>query len=280
MLTGVTSNTKNNFQLGAGLVCTGFEDGVISGIIGATRGGGSFTAVPTIRQPEVDGLPDNAKDFKIIDFWVATLTTTIFETTETSIKLALAGGSASTSASVTTITATQGIVPTASYADLWWVGDTSDGNKIAIKLSNALGSNGFNFNFVDRGEGTFELQAIAHYSVDALSTPPFTIYLDKTTSSASAVELSSIAPADGSTGAVSTVVLTFNNAISTENVFITLASDGSIVAGTKAWDSTRKILTFTPTTAFTAAKYYVNIVSVVDIYGQALANTITDFTVE
>ena len=134
-------------------------------------------------------------------------------------------------------------------------------------------------NFIDRGEGTFELQAIAHYSVDALSTPPFTIYLDKTTSPTSAVALSSIAPANGSTGAVATVVLTFNNAISTENVFITLASDGSIVAGTKAWDSTRKILTFTPTTAFAAAKYYVNIVSVVDIYGQTLANTITDFTV-
>jgi hypothetical protein len=280
MLTGVTSNTKHNYQLGAGVVCTGFSNGVISGIIGATRGGGSFTAVPTIRQPEVDGLPDNTKDFKIIDFWVATLTTTIFEATETSIKLALAGGSASTSASVTTITAKQGIVENAAYADLWWVGDTSDGNKIAIKLSNALGSNGFNFNFVDRGEGTFELQAIAHYSVDDLSTPPFTIYLDKTTSPTSAVELSSITPADGSTGAVATVVLTFNNAISTENVFITLASDGSIIAGTKTWDSTRKILTFTPTTAFTAAKHYVNIVSVVDIYGQALANTITDFTVE
>ena len=280
MLTGVTSKTKENYQLGAGVVCTSFSNGVISGIVGATRGGGSFTAVPTIRQPEIDGLPENTKDFKTIDYWVATLTTTLIEVTETSIRLALAGGSASTSESVTTITATQGIIPSESYTDLWWVGDTSDGNKIAIKLSNALGSNGFNFNFVDRGEGTFELQAIAHYSVDALSTPPFSIYLDKTSSPASAVELSSIEPADGSTGAVSTVVLTFNNAISTENVFITLASDGSIIEGTKTWDSTRKILTFTPTTAFAAAKYYVNIVSVVDIYGQTLANMITDFTVE
>ena len=182
MLTGVTSKTKENYQLGAGVVCTSFENGVISGIVGATRGGGSFTAVPTIRQPEIDGLPENTKDFKTIDYWVATLTTTLIEVTETSIRLALAGGSASTSESVTTITATQGIIPSESYTDLWWVGDTSDGNKIAIKLSNALGSNGFNFNFVDRGEGTFELQAIAHYTVDALSTPPFTIYLDKTSS--------------------------------------------------------------------------------------------------
>jgi len=105
MLTGVTSNTKNNFQLGAGLVCTGLYGWCYFWNNRGNKGAAvRLRPVPTIRQPEVDGLPDNAKDFKIIDFWVATLTTTIFEATETSIKLALAGGSASTSASVTTIT--------------------------------------------------------------------------------------------------------------------------------------------------------------------------------
>lgn len=96
----------------------------------------------------------------------------------------------------------------------------------------------------------------------------------------SVVELSTIAPADGEAAApiTSTVVLTFNNEISREAVVVTKA-DGTIVVGAKTWDSTGKILTFTPTSSLAnATTYLVTIGGVVDIYNQALAAAVKDFT--
>ena len=180
MLTGVTASTV--YQLGAGVLCTSYTSGgggTITGIIGATRGGGSFAAVPTIRSIPADGIPDNVVGWKTIDFWTATLSATLIETTEAAIKLAIAGASASTSASVTTITPVQGIVASGAHAELYWVGDTQDGKKIAIKMNKALNNNGFNLTFADRGEGTYAVELIAHYEVSSLSTPPFSVIIDK-----------------------------------------------------------------------------------------------------
>lgn len=95
----------------------------------------------------------------------------------------------------------------------------------------------------------------------------------------SGIELSSIVPADGASNVAITdsVVLTFNNALSNEYIVVT-DEDGGIVVGTKVWNATRKILTFTPTESLTAdTGYIVTISGVVDIYNQALAAAVKDF---
>lgn len=95
----------------------------------------------------------------------------------------------------------------------------------------------------------------------------------------SALALSSIAPDDDDTDVAiaSTIVLTFNNKIGAEA--ITVASEGGVlVAGTKSWDATGKILTFTPTASLTnATMYIVTIAGVADIYGQSLATAVKNF---
>ena len=62
------------------------------------------------------------------------------------------------------------------------------------------------------------------------------------------VALSSIVPDDGAdTVAVdANIVLTFNNKIVSEAITV-IKADGTLVSGAKSWDSTRKIMTFTPT---------------------------------
>ena len=99
------------------------------------------------------------------------------------------------------------------------------------------------------------------------------------TSAPSALALSSIVPDDDDTDVAinSTIVLTFNNKIDTET--ITVASEGGVlVAGTKSWDATGKILTFTPTASLTnATMYIVTIAGVADIYGQSLATAVKNF---
>jgi len=96
----------------------------------------------------------------------------------------------------------------------------------------------------------------------------------------SALALSSSVPADAATAVVKTapIVLTFNNKIAKEAITI-LSSLGDIVAVTKVWDTTGKILTISPTAALTGTlKYIISIAGVVDGYGQSLAAVARDFT--
>ena len=92
-LTGVTEKTPLNLQLNAGVLLKNFDtetDEITdTNIIGATRGGGSFSAVPTVHQATADGVPTNYKGLDRIDEWVVTLNATLIETTPENIKRAL-----------------------------------------------------------------------------------------------------------------------------------------------------------------------------------------------
>jgi len=93
------------------------------------------------------------------------------------------------------------------------------------------------------------------------------------------VALSSIVPADGADDVAvdANIVLTFNNKIVSEAITV-IKADGTLVSGTKSWDSTRKIMTFTPTVNLDATSTYIVAVNgVVDIYGQALAAEAKNF---
>lgn len=95
-----------------------------------------------------------------------------------------------------------------------------------------------------------------------------------------ALELTSIAPDDDDTDVAvgTTIVLTFNNKISTEAISVT-SDIGTIVAGTKAWDTAGKVLTFTPSSELeNDTVYLVAVAGVADIYGQSLTTAIKNFT--
>lgn len=97
-----------------------------------------------------------------------------------------------------------------------------------------------------------------------------------------ALALSSIVPADEAENQLASVniVLTFSNAIADEAISV-VKSDGTIVAGTKSWDATLKVLTFNPTESLAAGGVYiVNVNGVVDIYGQELTAVAKNFSVQ
>ena len=95
-----------------------------------------------------------------------------------------------------------------------------------------------------------------------------------------ALALSSISPAANANNSAkdTTIVLTFNNKISRESIVVTTAA-GVIVAGTKSWNATGKILTFTPSAALAGSTVHLVAISgVMDIYGQSLAASVSKFT--
>ena len=95
----------------------------------------------------------------------------------------------------------------------------------------------------------------------------------------SALALVEISPADEDPDVAvdSNIVLTFNNKISRESIIVT-EDDGTLVVGTKTWDTAGKVLTFKPTENLSVSTVYlVTVGGVVDIYGQALSAAVNNF---
>ena len=95
LITGLTTKTPENLLLGAGAFFKGYDvtkdtpETAKGKLLGATQGGGSFNAVPTVRQIAVDGGKTNVKGLETIDEWAVTLVANVKEVTAENIALAL-----------------------------------------------------------------------------------------------------------------------------------------------------------------------------------------------
>lgn len=182
--TGLTNRTTTNLQLNAGVFLKSYTKGGTiseSNIIGATRGGGSFSAVPTIHQVAVDGAPTYVKGLERVDDWVVTMSVNNFlEFTPDALVKALGVGTTATTSQATgdtTITSTRNI-NASDYHDIYWVGDTSNGKNIVIHLKNCLNLTGLVVTTNDRGEGTYPLTFTAHFTPANLDTAPYELIIE------------------------------------------------------------------------------------------------------
>lgn len=188
---GVTANTAKHLQLDAGAffknydVATDTYASASAKLIGATAGGGSFAAVPTIRRIEVDGLKGATKGYETIDEWQITLTANVKEITVASLELALATGSHTSVKSPSTenannyekIVAANDIADANYTTNVTWIGRLSGSSlPVIIVVKNALCTNGLTLTTADKSEGVIALTLTGHYTVSDLDTPPFEIY--------------------------------------------------------------------------------------------------------
>lgn len=181
--TGLTDRTIVNLQLNAGVLLTKYTKGTEieeDDIIGATRGGGSFTAVPTVHQAAIDGAPTYTKGLERVDDWVITLNATMVELNDDAVSRALGVGVVKTGGDTAdTVFTVKRTVNDADYKDLYWVGDLSNGQNVVIKIKNALNTSGLNLTFSDRGEGTYALALIGHFTTEDLDTAPFELTIER-----------------------------------------------------------------------------------------------------
>lgn len=189
--TGVTANTAKHLQLDAGAFFKNFDPATdtfasaASKLIGATAGGGSFAAVPTIRRIEVDGLKSATKGYEALDEWQVTLTANVKELTVAALELALATGSHTSVKSPSSaeannyekIVAANDIADTDYTTNVTWVGRLSGSQiPIIIVVKNALATNGLTLTTADKSEGVVTMTLTGHYAVSDLESPPFEIY--------------------------------------------------------------------------------------------------------
>lgn len=186
--TGFTANTAKKLLLDAGAFVKNFEPGTdtwetvkATKVIGATQGGGSFSAVPTVRRVEIDGVKGAAKGLEALDEWVVTITANVKEISADAIALALASStSAPTEAApegYTKITANNEIKLDDYLDNITWIGKLSGSDKpVIIVVKNALNTNGLSLTMADKAEGLISLTFTGHYDTDNLDSPPFEIY--------------------------------------------------------------------------------------------------------
>src|SRR5690554_2349164 len=188
---GFTATTAEKLLLDAGAFFKDFEvgvdtfdDAVTAGkLLGATSGGGTFSAVPTIRQIEIDGVKGAAKGLEVIDEWVVTITANMKEISEDVLVTALAAGKAEDGAEgYRKITANNYIQLTDYIDNITWVGKLSGSeDPVIIQVFNALSTSGITLQTQDKAEGLIPITFTGHYDAEALDTPPFNImYPDST----------------------------------------------------------------------------------------------------
>jgi hypothetical protein len=189
--------TFDNLQLNAGIFLKNFSYSAVTdaaalktaitteitsgtNLLGATRGGGTFTVTREMRQPEIDGMRYNFKGGNFVDSVDAYLSTTVVEVTAENFA-SLLGGTKTTTGKKTVIKMETALGDEDYLENLCWVGDLSDGRFVLICLKNAINTADFTLTFTDKGEGTLAVEFHAcQDEVNDYDEAPFeVVFFDK-----------------------------------------------------------------------------------------------------
>jgi len=152
------------------------EAGVTAGkCLGATTGGGSFQAIPEVRQIEADGMRSPIIGSTVFDSWEVKLTTTLKEITKENLAYSLATSETDPVTGAVMINNT--LLPEHYIPTMGWAGRILDGRLMYIEIQNALNIVGTNLTFTDKGEGEIAVEFRAHQAdLSKMQYAPCKIY--------------------------------------------------------------------------------------------------------
>ena len=192
--TKIPENTFEELQLNAGILLANFDPATaaikIDDILGATSGGVSFKDTPTYKDigEDIDNCPKNTKELKKIESRDIKISGT-YLTVNTARAKSLIAAADIDSADQTKIVP-RDVLKETDFTDFWWVGDYSDKNSdsnggyIAIRLIDALSTDGFSLQSGDKAKGQFAFGYTAHYSIKDIDKVPYEMYIKSGTSEA------------------------------------------------------------------------------------------------
>jgi hypothetical protein len=182
--TVVKQSTFEELQLEAGILLKKFDPTTAkfddTDIICATSGGIQVNCKPTYSDlgEDVDNCPTNTKEMKQLDSWETTMGFTALNITVDTIAMAL--GVADIDTSTGKVTPRADLKQT-DFSDIWWVGDRSDGGFGAVKMTNALSTDGLSLQSTKSGKGQLSVTLTGHVSIDAQETVPMEFYVSEGT---------------------------------------------------------------------------------------------------
>lgn len=187
IINGISASTAQHFLLDAGAFFKDFDvdsDTVATAktagkLIGATKGGGLFRAVPAWRTIEVDGARGKVKGTEILDAWEVTLEANVVEVTVETISLALSVVESSDHKEGTyTKVEGRNCIQLTDYVDnITWVGTLSGSeDPVIIQVYNALNNKGLELTMEDKNEGVIPLSFTGYQDGSDTSKPPFAVF--------------------------------------------------------------------------------------------------------
>lgn len=178
IFTVIPENTFNSMQLDAGVLLYTFDPTNPAPpqdehIVCATTGGVEAKCEPTYSDlgEDVDNCPTNMKELKHLDGWNCTFGFTSLSNDVKGIQLAL--GAADIDGNKVT---PRRNLKQSDFNDLWWVGDKADGGFVAVKLINALSTDGLTLKTEKSTSGETEVTLTGHVSIQDQNTMPMEFY--------------------------------------------------------------------------------------------------------
>lgn len=178
--TRIPASTFNELQVNAGILVSDFDPATgtldADDIITATSGGITISAKPSYEDygSDIDNCPKNTKELKRKTEIDVSVSCTALNINEKTLKLML--GAADTRSSDGAIVTRTDLALT-DFQTIWWIGDLADGGFLAIKLIDALSSDGFQLKTTDKGKGNLTLNMNAHMSLNAQDVEPVEFFL-------------------------------------------------------------------------------------------------------
>ena len=180
----VSKETFDDIQLDAGNILKTFDPSnpakpATADIIAVTTGGISITCTPTYSDfgEDVDNCPNNTKELKHLDGWNCGMSFTDVRMNADVVGLSLGAQDTTTTAALTTIIPRGDLKQTDFEDAIWWVGPRVGGGGAAVKLKNALSTDGFSLQTKKNGKGQVSMSITGHVSIDDTSVVPMEFYI-------------------------------------------------------------------------------------------------------
>ena len=178
--TKIPQNTFEELQINAGILVKDFDvaTGTFadSDMISATTGGITINVKPTYEDfgEDIDNCPKNTLELKRITETEVSISTTALNINEDLLLFML--GAADKDSQTGAIKPRKDL-QTTDFKTIWWIGDLSNNGYVAIKISNALSTDGFSIKTTDKGKGNVSLTLTGHTSLYAQDVIPAEFYL-------------------------------------------------------------------------------------------------------
>jgi hypothetical protein len=182
--TVVSSDAFDELQVNAGVLLTEFDienpyvTPTNNTILATTQGGVNPTCKATFEDyaADVDNVPNNCMEFKNLTQWDCAMAFTTIKFNADNTVFALGAADKELLANGVTKVKPRRDVKLTDFKDLWWVGDKANGGAYAIKLKNALSTEGLSIQTTKNGKGTMGVTLTGHVSLNAQNDMPMEFY--------------------------------------------------------------------------------------------------------
>lgn len=184
LFTRISSDAMDALQLDAGVLLSSFDPlnpyvtPTDDQIIATTTGGINPTCKPTYSDfgEDVDNVPNNMMEFKHLDGWDCAMGFTTIKFNEKNTVWALGAADSTTLSNGVKKIIPRRNVNLSDFKDIWWVGDKANGGAYAVRLKNAVSTDGLSIQSNKNGKGTNQMTLTGHVSIYSQDDMPMEFY--------------------------------------------------------------------------------------------------------